>query len=312
MKIVITGASGFVGSHMAQYFKSCGHEVIELKRSSLLSTLTSSYSIEILNYFRSIFNDVQVVIHCAGIAHRLADDRDASWSEYSSVNVDATLRLADLAAQNNVKRFIFLSSVKVCGENTNNSDPFSEVDPPNPSSHYALSKHLAEIGLIKLAKLTSMEFVIVRPPLIYGRGVKANFKNLINWIKDGKPLPFACLNANKRSFISIENLNDFIGKCTWHPNAANQIFFVSDGNAISTAELMKKIGFALGKRTRLLPFPVSALALVSMLFSKYDLFSTLSSSLEVNISKSRDLMSWEPPVNIDIGLKNTCANMDQL
>jgi nucleoside-diphosphate-sugar epimerase len=304
MKIIVTGSSGFVGSNVTQYFRNFEYDVVEITRYSQPNFFDILDSCDDDHNLVSIFDGVQAVVHCAGIAHRLNIAQFSDWDEYKRINVEATLRFAELAAKNCVKRFIFISSAKVCGESTSNMRPFSEVSKPNPGSSYALSKYLAEVGLHKIAESSDMEVVIVRPPLIYGPGVRANFRSLINWISDGKPLPFAALDFNRRSFLGIDNLNDFLSCCITNPNAANQTFFVSDGCSISTAELIRKISNALGVKARLYSVPLSLLTLVAKFLSKYDQLRAISASFEVDISKSKILLGWKPPVSMNEGLKN--------
>jgi len=310
MKIIVTGSSGFVGSNLTKYFRMLNYEVIEISRNLQPSFYDQLVSRDINYNFDKIFNDVHAVVHCAGIAHRLKKEKFADWDDYKSINVEVALRFAELAANHGVKRFIFLSSAKVCGENTNNLSPFSEISQPNPGSSYALSKYLAEVGLQKISESSDMEVVIVRPPLIYGPGVRANFRNLINWINDSKPLPLAALDFNRRSFLGIDNLNDFLNCCISKPNAANQTFFVSDGCSISTAELIGKISNALGVKARLYSVPLSLLTLAAKFLSKYDELRAISSSFEVDISKSKELLGWKPPVSMNEGLKNIFFKID--
>jgi nucleoside-diphosphate-sugar epimerase len=209
-----------------------------------------------------------------------------------------------------IKRFIFLSSIKVNGESTYNGQPFTADDKPNPLDNYAISKYEAEIGLKEISKNTDMEVVIIRPSLIYGVGVKANFEALIKFINKGFPLPFASIKNNKRSFVSLDNLNDLIIKCIDHPDAANQIFLVSDGSSLSTRKLVEKIAGAMNKKIKLINIPISLLYLVAKLLGKEDAIIRLTGSLEVDITKTNDVLGWFPPFTVNEGLQRACVNFD--
>ena len=213
------------------------------------------------------------------------------------VNVDGTLSLAQQAAEHGVKRFIFLSTVKVNGEQTQIDHPFTEVDPPQPTDSYGRSKLEAEKGLIEISRKTGMEFVIIRAPLVYGPGVKGNFDSLMRLVATGLPLPLGRIN-NKRSMVGLENLIDFIMTCIEHPAAANQTFFVSDGNDLSTSELLILIAKAMGKTLLMLPVPSSLLETGANLFQKKNLSQRLLGSFQVDISKASSLLGWTPAISV--------------
>ncbi len=222
--------------------------------------------------------------------------------EFRRVNVEGTLNLARQAAACGVRRFIFVSSVKVNGESTEAAHPFTAQQAPAPLDPYGISKMEAEQGLCQIAAETGMEVVIIRPPLVYGPGVKANFSALMRAVQRGLPLPLA-LVRNQRSLIALDNLVDFIITCATHPKAANQTFLVSDGQDLSTPELIRKIALAADVPARLLPVPVWALQAGARLLGKGDAMQRLCGNLQVDISKARELLGWVPPVSVEDGLR---------
>lgn len=225
---------------------------------------------------------------------------------FRQVNVEGTLNLARQAAAAGVKRFVFISSVKVHGEYTLPGQAFTEADAPNPQDAYGISKHEAEQGLRQLAANSGMEVVIIRPPLVYGPGVKANFASLMRAAQRGWPLPLGAVD-NRRSLVALDNLVDFIVTCVNHPQAANQTFLVSDGHDLSTAELVRGMARAAGVSARLVPVPVWALQAAAVLVNKRESVQRLCSSLQVDISKARTLLGWMPPISVDEGLRRALA-----
>jgi nucleoside-diphosphate-sugar epimerase len=222
--------------------------------------------------------------------------------EFRKVNTGATLQLAKQAAESGVKRFIFLSSIKVNGEMTSLGEPFKPDDNFVPVDPYGLSKYEAEQGLLALAKETDMEVVIIRPPLVYGPGVRANFASMMFWMKKGVPLPFGVIH-NKRSLVALDNLVSFIIRCIDHPKAANEIFLISDNEDVSTTQLLSKVAKAYGKKACLIPVPVSWMKFAARLIGKADVANRLFSSLQVDSAKARDLLGWKPVVTMDEQLK---------
>ncbi len=223
-------------------------------------------------------------------------------NEFRIVNVEGTLNLARQASNTGVKRFVFISSLKVNGENTQLGHAFSPNDNFVPKDPYALSKYEAEHGLLALAEETGMEVVIIRPPLVYGPHVKANFASMIKWVNRGVPFPFGMIN-NKRSLIALDNLVSFIIYCIDHPKASNEVFLVSDGEDVSTTELLQKIAKAFGKRSLLIPVPVWLMSFVAKLVGKADMANRLFGSLQVDSSKARELLGWVPEITMDKQLK---------
>jgi nucleoside-diphosphate-sugar epimerase len=236
------------------------------------------------------------------------EDAKDPLAEFRKVNVDGTLNLARQAAKAGVKRFIFSSSVKVNGEHTEMGTLFTELDNPNPNDAYGVSKLEAERGLLKIAQETGMEVVIIRPPLIYGPGVKANFASMLKVVKRGIPLPLGAIN-NKRSFIYVENLVSFILLCIHHLLAANHIFLVSDGQDLATTELLQACAKALGMKARLLPVPQKLIEFSAVLIGKQNVAQRLCGNLQVDISKARKLLGWEPPFTVERGLRRTVAGL---
>jgi nucleoside-diphosphate-sugar epimerase len=248
------------------------------------------------------------VIHLAARVHQMNDNSVNVLSEYRKVNTAGTLNLARQAIKTGVKRFIFISSIKVNGEQSD--FPYSEISKPTPSDSYGISKWEAEQGLNQLAKNGEMEVVIIRPPLIYGPGVKANFASMIKWVQRGIPLPFGAIH-NKRSMVAVENLVDFILLCadrSKSPKAGNETFLISDGVDVSTTELLNNVRTAYGVKTPLVPVPEKLLNFGLNLVGKSDLSSRLLGSLTVDISKARNLLGWEPKIDMLTQLRKTAAS----
>jgi nucleoside-diphosphate-sugar epimerase len=311
MKILITGSSGFLGQGLLESLRQdCGREVhLALHRLSSIEPMkdlphTLVGEIRPDTNWRSALQDCQAVIHCAARVHLMGNNEPNSLAAYRVVNTQGTINLARQAAEAGVGRFVFISSIKVNGEETMIDTPFTADDNPKPLDAYAISKFEAEQGLWSLADETGMEIVIIRPPLIYGPGVKGNFESLMRWLYRGLPLPFGAIR-NKRSLVSRSNLVDLIATCLDHPAAANQVFLAGDGEDLSTTELLHRTANALGKPARLVPVPVSLLEQVGGLLGKRDLIHRLCGSLYVDIGKTRSLLEWQPPVSVDDALEET-------
>ncbi len=248
-----------------------------------------------------------VVIHTAARVHIMEENSCNPLDEFRRVNVEGTLNLARHAVKQGVKRFIFISSIGVNGESTSDQRPFKPDDLPKPDSAYAISKYEAEQGLLALASETGLEVVIIRPPLVYGPGAKGNFQRMMKLISSGIPLPLGRVN-NQRSFVYVGNLVCLIMRCVEHPQAANQVFLVSDGDDLSTTELLHKIGSSLEKPARLLPIPYRILGLSATLLGKKAIFQRLCGSLQVDISKTCELLDWQPIVKPDEALRITAED----
>jgi nucleoside-diphosphate-sugar epimerase len=249
---------------------------------------------------------VEVVIHTAARAHIMRDEAADPLAEYRKVNVEGTLSLARQAANAGVRRFIFISSIKVNGEATADARAFSASDEPAPEDAYGVSKLEAEQGLMRLAAETGMAIVIIRPPLVYGPGVKGNFASMIKLVEKGLPLPLGAIH-NKRSLVGIDNLVDLIIRCIDHPAAANQVFLVGDGEDLSTTELLHDVGKAMGKSVRLIPVPAEILQFGATLLGKKAMAQRLLGSLQVDISKTRKILDWKPPYTVEEGLRRCFA-----
>jgi UDP-glucose 4-epimerase len=306
MKILVTGATGFIGNKLCQALSMRGDAVVAVSRRQVAIDTNITVINKVLSKdtdWQDCLKDVDVVIHLAGRAHVMNDVSENPYQAYADINIDATKQLAEQAALFGVKRFIYLSSIKVNGERTKDV-AFSETDSPQPEDDYGITKCEAEKVLNNIAIQTGMDVVIIRPPLVYGAGVKANFKSLIKLAQLNIPLPFGAID-NKRSLVFIENLIDFILLCTHHPNAANQTFLISDDDDVSTTRLIQYIKEASGKRPLLIPVPQSWLRFVFQLIGKSFLSDRLLGNLQVDITKAKTLLNWKPPFTLEQGINKT-------
>ena len=313
-RILVTGAAGFVGRALtAHLVKIDANEVIAMTRAMPANRLMGARYVAIGDLAAGAFgpaalDGTDVIVHAAARVHVLNDDKAKSAAEFDRVNVAVTLELARQAVAAGVRRFIFLSSIGVNGVQTDRDKPFTEADPPNPHNPYADSKLKAEQGLLDLSAKTGLEVVIIRPPLVYGPGVRANFAALMRAVQRGWPLPLACVQ-NLRSMVAMDNLLSFIATCVDHPQAANTTFLVSDGQDISSPDLVRGLAQALGVAARLVPVPVSALQFVGRALGRGDVIQRVCGNLRVDISKARRVLAWQPPVSMDEGLRRTVAGM---
>lgn len=314
MKILVTGASGFVGKSLCAELFRRGHMVVTAVRTVNIEIDYLEQSVIGLidggTDWSVALTGVDVIIHLAARVHVMNDTVEDPLAEFRKVNVDGTLNLARQAVKAGVKRFIFISSIKVNGEHSVIGRPFTEVDAANPQDAYGVSKSEAEQGLLSIAQQTGIEVVIIRPPLVYGLGVKANFASMMRTVKRGIPLPLGAVN-NKRSFVYVDNMVSLILRCMNHPAAANQIFLVSDGCDLSTTQLLRGCAAALGVKSRLLPVPPSLITACAVAIGKLDVVQRLCGSLQVDISKARTLLEWTPPVSVVDGLKATAQSLIQ-
>lgn len=316
MIVLLTGTTGFVGhALLARLSAQPALELIAVSRRSLPELSASIAQARIADLtadtaWQPVLQSVEVVVHAAARVHVMHDTSSDPLAEFRKVNVDGTLNLARQAAAAGVRRFIFISSIKVNGEGTALDEPYYADARPAPADPYGISKMEAEQGLRTLAAATGMEVVIIRPVLVYGPGVKANFLSMMRWLHKGVPLPFGAIH-NRRSLVALDNLVDLIVTCIDHPAAANQTFLVSDGEDLSTTELLSRMGVALGKPTRLLPVPSRLLEVGAAMLGKQALAQRLCGSLQVDISKTRELLNWTPPVTVDQALRKTAENFLQ-
>ena len=307
MNVLVTGANGFVGGGLLKVLTSSSGYSIRgaVRRVPISWTGTELVGVGNIhkgtNWAESLVG-IDVVIHTAARVHVMNDVALNQLAEYRAVNTEGTLNLARQSAKLGVKRFVFLSSIKVNGELTGIGKAFTEKDGFIPNDPYGLSKYEAEQELLELSKETGMEVTIIRPSLVYGVGVKANFLLMIKWVKKGIPLPFGAI-YNQRSFIALDNLVSFIVRCIDHPKAANEVFLISDGEDVSTAELSQKLAKAFGTKALLVPLPVSLMRFMAKLLGKEDVAGRLLGSLRVDSSKARDLLGWKPVVTMDEQLK---------
>ena len=312
MKIVLTGATGFLGRHVTQVLVS-NKEVqlsVAVRRSIAIPNVTvvKVPDVDGTTDWLGALTGQQVVIHAAARAHVLEEMEVDPLEEYRRVNVAGTINLARQAAADGVKRFIFISSIGVNG--VVHSKPFTEDDVPNPAELYAQSKWEAEQGLWEIQRETGIELVIIRPPLVYGPNAPGNFGSLMRWVDKGVPLPLGSIN-NHRSLVALDNLVDLIITCIDHPAAANEVFLAGDGKDLSTTELLRGVAKAMGRPSRLISIPENFLMLCATLLGKKAVALRLLGSLQVDISKARDLLGWEPPVSVEEGLRRCFQSQDK-
>ena len=313
MKILVSGANGFVGRQLCDFLSQQKVEVITAVRSNEnmhdgLEGHIVTGSIDADTDWSLSIHNVEVVIHLAARVHVMDDKALDPLQEFRQINVEGTLNLARQAAVAGVKRFIYLSSIKVNGETTELGNPFTEEDAANPMDAYGISKHEAEQGLMKIMQETNMEVVMIRSPLVYGKGVRANFASLLNILKRKVPLPLGAIQ-NMRSFVYLGNLVSLIEMCTHHPAAANQVFLVSDGHDLSTTELLQKCANALRVKSRLIPVPQKWIVAMTTLLGKKEIAMRLCGNLPVDITKAKQLLGWVPPFSLEDGLKATVEGL---
>lgn len=306
---LVTGAQGFIGRAVCQALADKRHRVRRVVRT--MPSAAEDTGSEGTCIARDVgpqtrwdgaFAGVAVVVHLAARVHVMDEDETAALQVYRNTNTLGTLHLARQAAAAGVRRFVFMSTSKVHGESCSPDNPFTEAAPPAPWGAYALSKYESEMGLLQIGRETGMEVVIIRPPLVYGPGVRANFGRLVQAVRRRTVLPLGAI-ANRRSMVALDNLVDFTILCAMHPAAANQVFLVSDDHDISTADLVRGIAHAAGVPVRLLPIPPWALWAGASALGKREMVRRLCESLCVDITKARQLLGWAPPVSLEEGLR---------
>lgn len=307
MTTLVTGANGFVGSALCARLCRDGVSTRGAVRSlNSKPDGAEAFAIGSLlaeTNWTAALRKVELVVHLAARVHVMNDRSSDPLTEFRRLNVEGTAALARQAAAAGVRRFVFLSSIKVNGEFTEAGQPFTADDEPAPEDPYGISKHEGEQLLRQIAAETGMEVVIIRPPLVYGPGVKANFESMMRWLARGVPLPLAAVTQNRRSLVALDNLVDLIVTCLHHPAAANQTFLVSDGEDLSTAQLLKRMGAAMGHPARLFCLPPALLKLGAAVLNKPGIYQRLCGSLQLDITKTRQLLGWTPPVSVDEGLR---------
>lgn len=301
MNVLITGASGFIGRNLASVMRGApGLNAVLCGRRKLPDLDFFVDDINSLTDWSAALVDIDVVVHVAGSAHRIGAHSSSALSDYRRTNTEGTLNLARQSAAAGVKRFIFISTIGVNGNIS--SCPFTAEDSPNPLEPYAQSKLEAEQGLWGICQGKKMELVIIRPPLVYGAGAPGNFGRLVRWIELGIPLPLGSI-YNKRSFVSVDNLVELIVRCVTHPNAANQVLLAGDGDDISTTDLLLSVAKAMGRPARLIPVPIVFLKFFAKILGKEDMMLRLVGSLQVDISKTCELLDWKPIYTVGEGLR---------
>jgi nucleoside-diphosphate-sugar epimerase len=309
--LLVTGGTGFLGQALLHKLLNAGRGPLIAAVRQKKTNLPCEVKVEWVSEFGSTtdltacLQEVGVVIHCAARVHVMKDETNDPLLEYRRDNVQGTLALAEQALKAGVRRFIYISSIKVNGEQTASNIPFHAEDIPAPEDDYGISKLEAEQGLVALARNTSMDMVIIRPPLVYGPGVKGNFATMVHLLRKGIPLPFGAVH-NKRSMVALENLVDFIALCAdldRSPRAANEVFLISDGEDISTTDLLRKVAKAYEVAPCLLPVPASWISALLRLLGMRTMADRLLGSLIVDSSKAQDLLGWKPVVSMGEQLK---------
>jgi nucleoside-diphosphate-sugar epimerase len=314
MSILVTGSTGFVGTALIKQLIKDQFSVSATVRNS--STIKFNSNVNVIDIghltssldWSSALQGVNTIIHLAARAHFLNDKSRNPLFDYRYINVDCSLNLARQAAKAGVKRFIYVSSIKVNGEFTILGKAFTAEDVPMPQDFYGISKFEAELGLRLIAEEFGMDLIIIRPPLVYGPGVQGNFLLMMNWLRRDIPLPLGGVKKNRRSFVFIDNLVSMIIVCINHPGAANQTFLVSDDEDLSTVGLLDRMALLLGYPSKLIVVPTALIMLGTKLIGRPDVYQRLCCSLQVDIKKTKDLLGWEPSVSVDEGLRQTAAH----
>ena len=313
VKALVTGASGFIGQGLTR--RLCmepGFEVRAAVRRPVPQPVTGVGYVEVGDLGPSTewgdaVRDADVLVHAAARVHVMNDAAVDPLAEYRRVNVEGTLSLARQAIAAGVRRFVFLSSIKVNGEGRPLGQPYRADDRPAPVDPYGVSKLEAEDGLRQLLRGTATDLVVIRPVLVYGPGVKANFLTMMRWVHSGLPLPLGAV-PNKRSLVALDNLVDLLAVCCVHPAASDQTFLAGDDEDLSTTELLRRIGVALNRPARLLPVPIGVLRGAAKLLGRGDIAQRLFGSLQVDIAKARERLGWAPPTSVDAALRKTAQH----
>jgi nucleoside-diphosphate-sugar epimerase len=305
-KILITGASGFVGKEVCNTLQRRGTPFSAAVRNNAKGNQFQVGDLTNATRWTDALSGCDVVMHLAARVHAMKDNVNDPLDAYRAVNVDATINLARQAVENGIKRFIFVSSVKVNGEMTADK-PFSAHDRPAPIDPYGQSKLEAECALQTLSRETGLEVVIVRPPLVYGPGVRANFLKLMQMVKLGLPLPFGNIQ-NRRSMVALDNLIDFLILCADHPDAAGRVFMVSDDNDLSLQDLILLLARFMGKSSIMVPVPVGLMMSCARMFGNAENANRLFGSLQVDITDTKECLGWRPVESVETAMKKTVSH----
>jgi nucleoside-diphosphate-sugar epimerase len=302
MKILLTGANGFIGSALHQNLISHGYDVVPTIRNNPTSfDQVVVGDINDATFWGNALSGCDMVIHAAGRAHIMSEKVKNPLNEYQKINTFGTLNLARQAVKAGIKRFIFISSIKVNGEFTMPPSIFNSDDLPSPADPYGESKMEAEISLNKLSIESGMEVVIIRPPLVYGVGVKGNFLDMIHFVKRGVPLPLKAISQNKRSIVGVDNFIDLIRICLQKPEAANKTFLISDGKDLSTREIFEKLNFAFNRPQNLFYCPVALIKLLGIISGNKKKVDRLLGSMQVDMKRTCEILDWVPPFTTEEG-----------
>lgn len=309
---LVSGATGFIGRALVPELERRGTRVVRLVRHAATSIANDGDTLAAGDDFQNVDSvwpegfRPDCVIHLAARVHVMRDRAEDPLAAFRAVNVDATLRLAEAAARAGAKRFVYISSIKALGEDSDAGHPLRESDMPRPQDPYGVSKREAEVALLDLGARMGMEIVVLRPPLVYGPGVGANFLSLLRAVAKGLPLPLGSASA-LRSLVSVDNLVSAIIVCSAHPAAAGEIFHVSDGRDVSVAELVTMIGEALGRRARLVAIPTFILQVLGRLTGKNEAVRRLVEPLRLDVNKLQTKLGWTPQLSVETALTRTAA-----
>ncbi len=312
-RVLVTGATGFIGGALVNELMQRGVGVSAMVRTPARFPpavhVTLVDSITNIAALSASLHGVNAVVHCAARVHVLHDAVTNPIDTYRRVNVDGSVALARAAAAQGTKRFIFISSIKAAAEWSLPGRPLRVEDEPRPTDPYGISKLEAERALADIAAECNLELVIIRPPMVYGPAVRANFLSMVQWLARGIPLPFGGITDNRRSFVALDNLIDLIVRCLWHPAAVGNTFYVSDNQDLSTAELLRRTAFAMNRSARLVPVPASWLEQAARILGRSDLWIRLGGTLQLDISHTKDELSWNPPISVDEGLRRAVLGL---
>ncbi|MCK8516978.1 NAD-dependent epimerase/dehydratase family protein [Methylonatrum kenyense] len=310
-RVLITGANGFIGKVLVGRFAVDGDWAV---RAGVRHPTRMPDGVDCVPYgdirhvdsWAPYLEGVDAVVHLANQAHVMG--RNVGLADYRAANVDPLQRLVRDAAEAGVRRLVYLSSIKALGERTPPGRPLRADSPSAPEDDYGRSKQEAEQVLAAAARGTALQTVVIRPPLVYGPDAPGNFSRLVRWVAIGFPLPLGAVNGNRRSLIGVDNLVDLIVTCLEHPTAVNRTFLASDGEDVSTAELLRRIASVMGRPARLVPVPVGMLRVGARLAGRGEVAGRLLDSLQVDDSDARDVLDWKPPLSLDEGLRRAVGN----